>query len=734
MSLDPLQKPESRAPVSPQIALRVAALGTLALVMFGIIFFRLWYLQILTGEHYVAQQAAQRERPLPIAAPRGQILARGGQVLVSSKTTNDVQIIPSQLPPGLEGQLTKYKEALEAAEKKTLDYRAQLKDFQGAHPHVKRLAPSSRRQLRLLQREANALPHVRVAPLPASDGRLRSLFRRLGALLHIKPRAIDEEVVRSVDATSYAPVTIDTATGPGPRTVLGERQGEFPGVVQRPVDTTAYPFKEMAAQIFGHVGPVSEPELKQKKGPYKGMQAGTIVGQNGLEYYYDKYLQGTPGKERIQVNASGEPLPSTLAPLAPKPGFNLQTTIDLPLQKAGETALRGEIKIANETGRPADGGAFVVLDPVNGEVLAMASYPSYNPEVFTKPISEAEYERLFPSGIPSSGGQPLLNRAVEDGYATGSAFKPITSIGALEAGVITPTETFGAGKCLDYHGQPYCNAAYMEFGNVALAQALEVSSDTYFYTVGMRANAYGPVIQRMAHRLGIGRETGIDLPSELEGVIPDKEWLEGLVEKERKCTRKEHKPCGYIFEPNAIWTTGDNMNLAVGQGYLLTSPLQMAVAWSAEVNAYRTGGEATVPTPHLGKQIDEPNGALWQALKFPPRRRFHLNPEYLHYIFEGIHDGTVGPGGTSTNVWVGWNEEKYPTYGKTGTAERVGQLEQAWYMCFLQSASGQRPIVIAVTVEQGGYGDQAAAPVARALAQQYYHQPKAKLIAGQAIP
>jgi penicillin-binding protein 2 len=219
--------------------------------------------------------------------------------------------------------------------------------------------------------------------------------------------------------------------------------------------------------------------------------------------------------------------------------------------------------------------------------------------------------------------------------------------------------------------------------------------------------------------------TGIDLPAEEVGTVPDEKWLNELDQLEEKCTREHHgNSCHIVGEPHELWTIGQSMDLAVGQGNLLTTPLQMAVAYSALVNAYRNEGEASVVTPHLGAEILEPGGNLVESLnaKFKPKKHFHLNTTYLDLIFEGIHDATVGPAGTSTSVWAGWNQQLHETFGKTGTAERLGEETQSWYMSYV--ASEKRPIVIAATVEQGGYGVEAAAPIARAMAGEWFNQPQ----------
>jgi penicillin-binding protein 2 len=645
---------DPRIPVSPPLAFRVAIIGGVAMVIFGVIFFRLWYLQVLSREQYVAQANANRVRDLPIPAPRGQILDREGQPIVSSRTTNAVQIVPSALPP-------------------------------------------------------------------AGAPRL-ALYRRLGALLQMSPARIEALVVRGRTAVPYAPVTIKTDAGPGALTVLGERQSEFPGVVQEPVSIRAYPYGDMAAQVLGYVGQVSEPELKLSA--FRGVQAGTIVGQEGLEYYYDRYLRGRTGVQRVGVNAAGYPVPSKLASTPPKAGLSLKVTIDAGLQKESEKALQQGIEQARAGGKPAVAGAFVALDPRNGQVLAIGSSPTFDPNKFAKPLTQREYSALEGSGTASG---PLTDRAVNGAYPTGSTFKPITAMAALEAGVITPSEGLGAGQCIYVSTEPFCNAGHAEYGAVGLVDALKVSSDTYFFEVGERSNSHGSVIQEMASKLGIGHPTGIDLPSELHGVIPDAKWRAKQNAEELRCRRRTHRAsCGIVSEIRP-WSVGDDMHLAVGQGDLLTDPLQMAVAYSTLANAYMNGGEGTVVTPHIGMEIDESNGGLVQSLGFPPARHVHLNDTDLSLVMEGIHKAASESGGTSADVWTGWNQAAHPVYGKTGTAQHEGQEDQSWYMCFVGDPS--HPIVIAVTVEQGGFGAETAAPVARLMASQWFGVPE-KFVAG----
>ncbi|MCA1656747.1 MAG: hypothetical protein LC713_03395, partial [Actinobacteria bacterium] len=355
-------------------------------------------------------------------------------------------------------------------------------------------------------------------------------------------------------------------------------------------------------------------------------------------------------------------------------------------------------------------------------VLGMGSAPSFDPNLFSKPISAPTYKRLFNS---NTSGHPLFNRAVAGLYPTGSTFKPITATAALQTGAITPDSTIDDPGFLKLGVQKFKNAGGAVNGIIALRQALQVSSDVFFYTLGARLNsqkAQGGPLQTWARHFGIGRLSGIDLPGQAAGTIPSPEWRAQRNQEEVRCEKKTQKRfCG--IADGRPWAIGDNVNLAVGQGDLQASPLQMAVAYAALQNGGR------VVRPHLGLDIEDSAGRRIQDVKPPAERRLAIDPANRQAILDGLHLAASADGGTSADVFRGWDQQDYPVYGKTGTAERPGQADQSWYVCFVSPTNGDPPIVVAVTIEQGGFGAAAAAPAARLILSEQYRQ-RAKIVSG----
>ena len=634
------QADDRRPPITPQLAVRVAMLGGLALILFGIIFFRLWYLQILSGDQYVQQAQSNRVRSTDIQAPRGDVVDRNGQVIVASRAAIAVQVVPGKLPP----------------------------------------TRASR----------------------------RLLYQRLGQVIGMSPTLIASTVDRHRKLLPYANVTLKTDAGQPVLDYLAERQNTFGEAVATPqIFLRTYPLHQLAAQLLGTVGEIDPTELALPR--YRGVRQGTVIGKGGVEWSYDRYLRGHDGVQRIQVDATGNAasnLPA-LPPIPPIPGRQLKLSLDLGLQKEGQTAMATAIGLAQSNGNPAQAGAFVALDPTNGQVLALGSYPSFDPNVFAKPITQARYDALS----SQANGAPLYNRAIAGLYPTGSTFKPITAMAALQSGIITPDTPIDSPPCISIGtaNQQFCSAGKAGYGTLSLRDALRVSSDVFFYRLGEYANPLrGEVIQTWAKKLGLGHPTGIDLPGEFSGLIPDRTWRAQLDAKEFACEKAKHvSSCG--IADGRPWTVGDNVNLAVGQGDLQATPLQMAVAYSAIAN----GG--TVVRPHLGMEIDDSQGRLIQTIDPGATRRVTFAAANQQAILDGLRAAASQPGGTSADVFSGF---PHAVYGKTGTAQRAGQADQSWYVAY---APGPRPIVVAVTVEKGGFGAQAAAPAARLILSEWFN-------------
>ncbi len=673
-----IQPPEDRrSPLTPQLALRVAIIGSFALAMFAIIFFRLWFLQVLSGNQYLAQARTNRVREISIAAPRGEILDSAGNVLVDSKPAIAVQISPPDLPR------------------------------------------SGRARKRLYRRLA--------AVIGMSNARIKCPVDGRG-VLRLEPIACD--VAQGVALLPYANVTIKADVSRYVLYYLSERQSAFPGVTVQQIWLRSYPFHTLAAQLFGTVGRIScisrgNCELRERH--YRGASPNDVVGQAGLEWYYDNYLRGVDGADRVQVNALGQ-FTGYLSQHKPIPGHNLKVSLDLSLQSAGQQALQQSI----DANPPAPAGAFVAMNPTNGQVYAMGSLPTFDPNLFVKPVPQSVYDQLN----NASRGYPLFNRAIQSAYPTGSTFKGITSTAALQSGVWTLGDEYDDTGVYsqDGPGDLRHNAGNAADGVLDLTQAIMVSSDDFFYNLGRLMNSESPnggPLQQWAHAYGIGRKTGIDLGGENAGILPSPRWRAGRDRLEAACERHHHVPAAQLFTPGVTcgiadgrpWSVGDNENLAVGQGDLEATPLQLAVAYSAIEN----GG--AVVRPHVGLEIDNADGTMLQKIDPPPARHLQIASQNLDAIRLGLHEAASEPGGTSADVFAGWPQDRYPVYGKTGTAQHSDQQDQAWYVCFVPDPV--KPILVVVTVEQGGFGAQGAAPVARQILSQWFFGKRGQYIAGQ---
>jgi penicillin-binding protein 2 len=703
---------ERRPPITPQLAVRIAVLGGFAFVLFAIVFFRLWFLQVLSGENYVAKARENRVRKVRIEAPRGDIVDRDGRVLVKTRIAPVVQIVPGSLPKSVLAEADVFRKERGEAEKARLAAADQLHALE-RDIRERRHGPTKRQrhERRRLARSARQAAPVAIPPVPADEIKLRRLYRRLGHVIRVKPRRIHERVIEGVAELPYSNVTIKTAVNRSAFNYIRERKEQFPGVEVEKQYLRDYPHDELAAQLFGTTREISPRELREKR--YKGVEPGTRIGADGLEESYDKYLRGKDGYTRIVINALGSRDDRRrMKRVEPRQGQRLRVTLDLDLQRAANDAIQRGVQAASQNGAKA--GAFVAMDPRNGEILALGSYPSFDANEFAKPISQKRYDELS----SEQNGAPLFNRAIAATYPTGSTFKPITAMAAMEEGVITPTSTLIDTGEFKLGDQVRKNAKGASYGALQLPRALTVSSDVFFYQLGEQLNGKGPVLQEWAHRLGMGRKTGIDIPGEFPGLIPDRAWRDKGYDAYLKCTKKAHVTPGTtqaLYACGGIerrWTTGDNVSLAVGQGDLQATPLQLAESYSTIIN----GGK--VVRPHLGLQVEDGNGVLLEQIRTPIRRRVNFDPTYRDAIMAGLHGAATAAGGTSADVFAG-SPYRNLLYGKTGTAERQPNPDQSWYACYVADAA--RPIVVVTTIERGGFGAETAAPAARLILNEWFH-------------
>jgi penicillin-binding protein 2 len=522
---------------------------------------------------------------------------------------------------------------------------------------------------------------LRPSDLPSDPDRRRAVLNRIGNLLGLSQREIQQRVRATPQYAGY-PVVLKQGLDRRVLFYLLEHQERFPGVSAERTYVRSYKQGSLAAHILGIVGQVSPRQLKRPA--YSGVAPGDVIGQSGVEYGYDRFLRGTAGTERIQVDALGRPR-GQLGSRPARAGDSLRLTLDAGLQEVGEEALSAK-------GLPS---AFVAMNVNTGAILGMGSYPTYDPSFYTQPHTKGEYD-----AFGNRPGDPLVNRADQGGYPTGSTFKPITATAALEEGLIGPDTIFNDTGSLDIGGLVVHNAGGAAYGAIDMSTALQVSSDVYFFSLGLRADASGKggQLQDWAFDYGLGRDPDVDIPGASSGLIPTPAWR-------NRTYQKSNNP--YIDRP---WNQGDNVNLSVGQGDVMVTPLQLARAYAALANGGR------LVRPHFGGRIVDVNGKTVERVKPPPKRRLQISDETRSVILDGLVRAAMEPGGTSYSVMGGF---PFPVAGKTGTAERgEGNEDQSWYSVVAPYPNPQ--IVVTVTVEHGGFGVESAAPIARTILEKYF--------------
>jgi penicillin-binding protein 2 len=527
--------------------------------------------------------------------------------------------------------------------------------------------------------------HGRWTPTATGSARVRHLAR----VARVPARRLLANIRRSVRRSPFAPATVISRPSPALASYLDERARDFRGFTVTVLPNRWYPRGALGGEFLGQLGEVTARELRERR--YKGVGLGQIVGQSGAEATYDQVLDGGFASARVHVDARGRIVgPLRTVPQKARAG-GLQLSIDLRLQQAAMRAIHDGIAAAHRAGHwDADAGAAVVMSPWSGEIYALASYPGFDQR-------RAAVDRGYMSSLFRTPGSPLLDRATQGLYPTGSTFKPIVAEAALATGLITPgsslpcTGSLTVGNIVFHNVEPAINAS------LDLEQALAISCDTWFYRLGTmfyaRQAATGALdMQRWAYELGLGHPTGLDLPGEYGGVVPTPSWLRQT----------------FRTPAQRIWYEGYSVNLSIGQGYLAVTPLQLAVAYSALAN----GG--TVVRPHVARAILSTHGAVIRRLRFAPSRRVHLTD--VDAIRTGLFAAAHAADGTSSSVFGSF---PVPVAGKTGTAQTPFGSDHSWYASW--APAGAPRVVVVVLIEHGGFGVESAAPAAREIYSAFFH-------------
>ncbi len=582
---------------------------------------RLVQVQLVQGEQFAAAARANQIEVIPVAAPRGLVLDRHGVVLVRSRPSFVCALIPSEV----------------VDIDKTL---AGLSDV--LHVPVERL-------------------------------RHRMLHHH-----QVNYESFDQ--VRTYEPNGPVILAADLTAAQTAR--LAEAQSDLPGIDMEEQPVRNYPYGRQGSHLFGYVGVIDEDEYKARK--RSGYSPNDVVGKDGLENAYDRYLHGRAGGEQVEVNASGF-LVRRLKPLDPVPGNTLITTIDWRLQRIVEKNLAAELRVWGRARHQRLSGAAIVIDPATGGVLALASMPEFDPNAFATPIDERKYARLLSDKL-----NPLFDRAIGAASPTGSTFKMVTGSGAISSGVIKPNQVLYDSGSWFCHGVTFSDIAAGGLGTTDFVRALAASSDGYFYQLGDRLGHAR--LRYYATEYGLGAKLGVDLPGEYPGNWPTEEWTQRTFGKE------------YHLEPS------DVCQLAIGQGAMQATPLQMADVAATVVN----GG--TLHRPHIVEQIRSPRGRVIKTFGNEVIRHVPVTAESLREVRAGM-DRVTSAGGTAYGLAV----DGVPFGGKTGTAETEGGhgANTTWFVAYAPSAHPK--IALAVFMEKsGGYGANVAGPVAQHIIGEYF--------------
>ncbi|GAB3692907.1 penicillin-binding protein 2 [Nocardiopsis oceani] len=644
----------------------------LVLVLFAVLVGRLWYLQVPMADHYRELAVSNHHQELVVPATRGQILDSSGRSVVSNKTELLVSADYHELqgmPDGGEEVLTGLAEVLDVP----------LEELQ--------------------QRMRLCGPEVERPCWPGSP---------------------------------YQPVTLaEDVDGPVALQIM-ERADDFPGITAQAQAVREYPYGEHAGQMLGYLQPVTQEELEAREELRTHFTGIDQVGRDGLEAIYDKELRGTAGLRTLGVNNHGE-IMDVVSERAPEAGRHLVTHMDMNVQKVAEEALaRGMAGARPEY--QADSGAAVVLDVTNGGVVAMASVPTYDPTIWDGGIDQETFDAM----LSEEAGEPLLSRAVQGTYPPGSTFKVSSMSAAVENGYELRS-TYACPGSVSLAGQSYDNYAGAGQGTITLRQAIIASCNTVFYNFGYQMwqedgglhpdGEPDEAMANMARGYGFGSPTGVDLPYETGGRIPDREWKQTFWEETREvnCERAEngypdvaetdpsraaylkqlaHEHCVEGFE----WRASEAINFSIGQGDVLVSPLQLASAYSAIAN----GG--TLYEPRVAKAMVAADGSEVEEIEPTVKQELPVSDETISYLQDALAEVTES--GTGGGAFADFPQDEVSVAGKTGSADVEGREVSSWFASYAPAEDPQ--YAIAVLVSQGGTGGETAAPIAKEIFEGIY--------------
>ncbi|WP_288321621.1 penicillin-binding protein 2 [uncultured Selenomonas sp.] len=504
-------------------------------------------------------------------------------------------------------------------------------------------------------------PGFTVSLLPLTEPISPEVIARVSALIHVSV----EEIQKKIDAhIGFDPIRIKNDVLPDIVSIIEEQKDSYPGVVVEVLPVRDYIFGEYAAHVFGYVSEINEEELERRKG--EGYKSGDIIGKFGLERVYDKEVRGIKGGEQVEVDVSGRPV-QILGRQSPIPGNDLVLTIDGHIQEAAERAVDDQLAAVH-----AHAAAAVVMNPQTGEILAMVSRPAFNPNLFAGGISTVNWNILN-----NNPYHPMDNKAITGEYPPGSTFKIVTGTAALAEHKVTAQEKiFDSGR---HWIIPKTNAGGEALGWIDFEQAMAHSDNVYFYEMGNRLGV--DTLERYARLFGLGTRTGIDLPYEAEGLVPNRKYKADNYE-------------------DGEWYLSETFDAAIGQGFNLVTPLQAAMVVSeiaANGRRYR---------PHLVQRIVDVNGNTVREIKPELLSTLEVDPSVIHHVQEGLH--SVTKLGTGTALFAGFPVD---IAGKTGTAENSQGRDHSWFVAYGPYKNPN--VVVAVIVEQGGFGSVAAGPIAR---------------------